>query len=85
MNESELLAAGGIIGYLFGKGNEPTKSRFSKEFDERWNLLRGFKIYPPTNFLKKNENVMILYREAVNCYLFDLPNSSIPGMVRLRL
>jgi len=83
-NDDAVLALiAGAVGFLAGKSKTANFEPIINQFNRRLEALRYFQILPPYGFLENKENPRILFREGIYCYLFGLPNSSLPTLVRI--
>lgn len=82
-DDSLSVLLGGLIGYIAGKGKTAGFESFINKYSQRLEQLKFFKIYPRMEFFNKNPNLTIVFREAILCYLFGLPNSCMPNLVRV--
>ena len=77
------LLLGGGLAYLLLKGQDRDWNTFKERYRKRLERLRHDAIRPPLDFLSNNPNMSTVYRESIFCYLFGLPNSCIPTLVRV--
>jgi len=70
---------GGIFGWLLGSSRFKEWEDFIKNFEKRLNHLAYFKVIIPIGLYPKIRN---FYREGVLSYLFGLPNSSVPMLIK---
>lgn len=83
-NDDAFLAIiAGAVGFLAGKSQTANFDPLIKQFNRRLEALRYFQVMPPYGFFENRENARSLFREGIYCYLFGLPNSSLPTMVRV--
>ena len=83
-NDDTFLALiAGAVGYLAGKSKTADFEPLIKQFKRRLEALRYFQVLPPYGFFENRENARTLFKEGIYCYLFGLPNSSLPTMVRV--
>jgi hypothetical protein len=78
----EFLIAGGL-GYLLAKGQDSEWQPVIDNYKKRLEHIQYFKIPPPWGYLDKNQNMKVIYRESILCYLFGLSNSCIPSLMRV--
>jgi hypothetical protein len=77
------LLLGGGLAYLLYQGMDKDWNAFKEKFKKRLERLKHDTIRPPLDFVSNNPNMAIVYRESIFCYLFGLPNSCIPSLVRV--
>ncbi|MEO9309599.1 MAG: hypothetical protein ABI337_04825, partial [Nitrososphaera sp.] len=65
---AEFLIAGGL-GYLLAKGQYSEWQPFIDNYKKRLEHIQYFKIPPPWGYLDKNQNMKVIYRESILCYL----------------
>lgn len=73
---------GGGLGYLIGRATFAPWENFIKGYNDRLGHLSYNKIIEPIALYKKIEGTEKIYGEAVYCYLFGLPNASVPTIFR---
>lgn len=78
----DLLVAGGL-GFLLAQGQYNEWKPIIENYKKRLEHLKYLHIPPPLGYLDKNQNVKTIYRESIFCYLFGLPNSCMPSLVRV--
>jgi hypothetical protein len=77
-----LILAGGI-GYLLGQKSSEEWKPFMDQFRERFQQLTYTKTPLPWDFLKSRPNIQAIYRQSIYCYLFGLPDASLPSLIRV--
>jgi hypothetical protein len=77
-----LILAGGI-GYLLGQKSSEEWKPFMDQFRERFEQLTHTKTPLPWAFLKSRPNIQAIYRQSIYCYLFGLPDASLPTLLRV--
>jgi hypothetical protein len=77
-----LLVAGGL-GYLLGQGQYADWQPIIEQYQKRLSQLSYLQIPLPWGYMDAQPNMTIVYRESIACFLFGLPNSCLPTLMRL--
>ena len=73
----------GTFLYLLSQGQQNEWKSFIDQYKKRLEHLKYFKIPPPWGYLAVNQNMKVIYRESILCYLFGISNSCIPSLMRV--
>lgn len=76
-----LLLSGGL-GFILGQKSSEEWKPFMDQFRERYQQLTFTKTPLPWDFLKSRPNIQTIYRQGIYCYLFGLPDASLPTLTR---
>lgn len=73
---------GGLVGWLLAK--DPKWEQQKREFERRLQTLKAHNVVYPVQFLFNSgpPKAKEVYKEGVMAYLFGLPNSAVPVIVR---
>src|SRR5437867_8368391 len=77
-----LLLAGGI-GYLVGDSKYKGWKYIIEQYNRRLQQITFAQIPLPWAFLMKNPNMRLIYRQSTLSYLFGLPDSCFPTLLRV--
>ena len=77
------LLLGGGLAYLLYQGKNKDWNALKDRFQKRLERLKHDVIRPPLDYTSNNQNMGTVYRESIFCYLFGLPNSCLPSLVRV--
>ncbi len=77
-----LLLAGGL-GYLLGDGQYKGWKPIIEQYNNRYQQIAYAQVPVPWGFFTKSPNMRVLYRQSVLSYLFGLPDTSLPALIRV--
>jgi len=74
---------GGVAGYALGNTQTPKQHPLIAGADKKFEIIKAMKVVIPFRLFRAVPSAKSIYKQAVKCYLFGLPDASVPMSVRV--